>query len=152
MVAYNFQKRFVAPIRANTKRQTIRAERAGRSRHARPGEAVQLYFGLRTKHTRLIAAPTCESVSTVTLDFIRDLLIFGDDRCVDEADHDAFAADDGFADWQDMREFWEKQHPGVLVFSGVLIRWAPILMPEGADLDALAGGGQLDMFPAEACL
>jgi hypothetical protein len=43
MVAYSFNPIFVGPILAGTKRQTIRAER---KRHARPGEAMQLYTGM----------------------------------------------------------------------------------------------------------
>ena len=35
MVAYSFKKQFGPPILAGTKAQTIRAERAGRSRHVR---------------------------------------------------------------------------------------------------------------------
>lgn len=71
MVAYSFKKQFIRPIliglgaplspdefavgmdefgnvsRPVGKRQTIRA--LGKRRHARPGELVSLYFGMRTK-------------------------------------------------------------------------------------------------------
>ncbi|MEJ0016825.1 MAG: ASCH domain-containing protein [Acetobacteraceae bacterium] len=47
MVAYSFKRDFAAPILAGIKRQTIRADRR---RHARPGEVLQLYTGMRTKH------------------------------------------------------------------------------------------------------
>ena len=45
MVAYSFKRRFREPILAGSKQQTIRADR---KRHARRGEALQLYTGMRT--------------------------------------------------------------------------------------------------------
>lgn len=138
MVAYSFQKRFEAPIRANAKRHTIRAERAGRSRHARPGELLQLYVGMRTSSCRLIATPICDRVWPIQID-LQGEIVFGIDGEVSRVrDFDAFAVSDGFADWADMAAFWAKHHPGVLAFSGVLIGWAPI---EPEDLRPLATGG-----------
>lgn len=133
MVAYSFKKRFIVPIRANTKRQTIRAERRGRSRHARPGEPVQLYFGMRTKHVRLIAAPLCEAVYPISI-HLGDRIVCANDGWIrEEADLDAFAVCDGFRDFDDLTAFWRREHPGVLAFSGVLIRWAPIAAFAPAD-------------------
>ncbi|MCF4125020.1 hypothetical protein [Methylobacterium sp. SyP6R] len=151
MVAYNFQGRFVPAIRAGNKRQTIRAERTGRVRHARPGEAVQLYQGMRTKKCRLIAAPLCEAVWPVQIDLDAGIVILPQVKHVLPADLDAFAWSDGFCDWAAMTMFWRSRHPGVLLFSGVLIRWEPIaaedLAPEGA-----RRGGQMDLFPERAGL
>jgi hypothetical protein len=65
-VAYSFQRRFVAPILAGTKRQTIRAER---KRHARPGEVVSLYHGMRTRQCFLIAQAPCVDVQPIRLQF-----------------------------------------------------------------------------------
>lgn len=68
MVAYSFQKRFVPKILAGLepgpwlpgmKRHTMRQPRLGRSRHARPGDTIQLYMGMRTKHCRQIARVRC---------------------------------------------------------------------------------------------
>ncbi|MFK5597639.1 hypothetical protein ACFZ8E_11600 [Methylobacterium sp. HMF5984] len=58
MVAYSFKARFAAPILAGTKAQTIPAERTGRSRHARPGEQLQLFSGMRTKHCLRLGDPS----------------------------------------------------------------------------------------------
>ena len=49
MVAYSFNSRFEVAIREGWKTQTIRA---GRKRHARPGEMLQLFCGMRTAHCR----------------------------------------------------------------------------------------------------
>lgn len=125
MVAYSFKRRFVDPILAGTKRQTIRADR---KRHALPGEQLQLYTGMRTKQCRLIAKATCIAVDQVLLDFtaygvvrINGIVLFSDAKMQE------FARSDGFASWSDMRAFWRENHPGVDRFEGVIIRWGGLL-------------------------
>ncbi len=125
MVAYSFKRQFIRPILRQTKQQTIRADRR---RHARPGEPLQIYFGMRTKSCRLIGHATCLLAHPIRLDFVanrveRDV---GLPR-VSAADLDRFAMDDGFADWAAMRSFWRTEHPDVPVFSGVLIGWGTSL-------------------------
>lgn len=140
MVAYSFQPRFVPAIRSGLKRHTIRAERGGRSRHARPGELVQLYQGLRTRHARLIAEPVCEEVWPVRLDLAGCVTI----GIEIQTDLDAFAVADGFRDWADLCAFWRRQHPGVVVFSGVMIRWMPIVADHVTPEDVRRGGAGPD--------
>lgn len=123
MVAYSFQKQFAAPILAGTKRQTIRPDR---KRHARRGETLQLYTGMRTKYCRLVGVARCLYASPITIDFEAPLVsyLFGlGTTTVFPSGLDGFARGDGFADWQEMRAFWVKHHPAVSVFSGVLIHW-----------------------------
>lgn len=151
MVAYNFQGRFVPAIRSGLKRHTIRTERGGRSRHARPGELVQLYQGLRTRHARLIAEPVCEEVWPVRLDLAGGIVSANDGWIRTVPDLDAFAVADGFCDWADLCTFWRRQHPGVVVFSGVIIRWMPISAEHITPDDTRRGGrGQMDLFGSEA--
>jgi len=52
MVAYNFQKQFEQKIKDGSKKHTIR--RHSKRRQAQRGDALQLYFGMRTKHCRKI--------------------------------------------------------------------------------------------------
>lgn len=124
MVAYSFKSQFVMPILAGAKRQTIRAPRKGRSRHARPGDDLQLYTAMRTKYCTMIGRAQCCAVFTVTLDFTPDNrvmtagTVLASGRALDE-----FARMDGFADWIELRTFWAKEHPGANYFNGVLIRW-----------------------------
>ena len=120
MVAYSFQQRFVAPILAGTKHQTIRAER---KRHARKGETLQLYTGMRTRHCSLIGVALCTDVSRLRLGIEGDWLEARDWRWHARGRLDGFARDDGFADWPEMQHFWRQQHPGIPIFTGVLIRW-----------------------------
>jgi hypothetical protein len=128
MVAYSFRSRFVEPIQARAKRQTIRAPRR---RHARPGEALQLYTGMRTKQCRLIGLARCASVWPIRLS-IKPALHRHDFGEVEYGgrvlnmiqDLDAFARTDGFDDWWHMRLFWLTEHgPHLDAWEGVMIRW-----------------------------
>lgn len=140
MVAYSFNPRFVEPIRQGFKTQTIRAH--GRRRHARPGELLQLYSGMRTAHCqRILPDVPCLELMEVEIQFrageITRIVTDGVPVC----DLDAFAIRDGFADAVDMWAFWHDHHPqaveaatgGIMVaFRGVLIEWARPAEPEMA--------------------
>lgn len=137
MVAYSFKAFFAPQIVCGLKRQTVRANR---KRHALPGEALQLYTGMRTKHCRKILDAVCESVTPVTFWITPnsiDLKVGGarpQDRLSPE-EAERLAADDGFAPGaicaidavgktalENMHDFWLREH-GVGRFEGVLIRW-----------------------------
>lgn len=66
MVAYSFAPIFAPQIEALTKRQTVRGDRR---RHARVGEPVQLYAGMRTRHCRKLVAidPICDFVAPIRI-------------------------------------------------------------------------------------
>lgn len=133
MVAYSFQRQFIAPIVSGRKRQTIRARR---KRHARKGEALQLYTAMRTKNCRLIGRAICASVEGVRLDFVKNSVAWWaldaegpDDAGIytSRADLDHFAQQDGFKNWAEMRAFWDAEHGDegntIGYFEGVLISW-----------------------------
>lgn len=123
MVAYSFKKRFANDIAHGRKRQTIRAH--GKRRHARPGEPVQLYTGMRTKQCRklLKTDPICKAVTDIRIRVPHSMepcqITFkGETRYVD---HD-FARADGFDSPEDFTRFWFDTHgPGY--FEGVVIEW-----------------------------
>jgi len=127
MVAYSFKPRFVSCIEAGTKHQTIRAERKGRARHARPGGPVTLLTGPRMKPV-LIGRSVCTGVFRIILDFknggVRTIApVSGvSTATTDVAGLDAFARGDGFDDWHDMQMFWMENH-GSIQFEGVMIKW-----------------------------
>lgn len=123
MVAYNFQNRFAPDIRSGAKKNTIRAMRKGRSRHARPGEALQLYTGMRTSVCeKLIDDPTCLNVLPIEINqncckvFIR---LDGRELRSDEAEELAIA--DGFKNVEELAAFFKETHG--LHFEGVSISW-----------------------------
>lgn len=124
MVAYSFKQRFVEAIRGGTKRQTIRADRR---RHARPGEEVQLYCGMRTRGCFLIARARCIETLPIELSFVSRCIVIGTRATiVGRQNRDAFARADGFDTWDDMMAFWRQEHPHVgPSFCGVLVSWRP---------------------------
>lgn len=125
MVAYSFNPRFEVAIREGWKTQTIRR---GRARHARPGEMLQLFCGMRTQFCRkIIADVRCTEVMRVEIDFDDDGAIEAiRTDGVRVRDLDAFAVRDGFTDSDDMAAFWRKEHGALegMQFHGVLIEWA----------------------------
>lgn len=137
MVAYSFAPQFVEAVSTLRKRQTVRADR---KRHARPGEPIQLYAGMRTKYCRKLVQidPIVLDVRHISIvlspsasRIVLGIEINGIPLCGEEIE--AFAAADGFDpdDLVDgystprMGAFWLKHHPDVRVFEGVVIRWAP---------------------------
>lgn len=121
MVAYSFNRMFIQPLITKRKIGTIRADR---KRHARVGEEVQLYHGMRTKSCTLIGRADCQAVYPIWLNFAADQVHVADSELgsghVRQIENiDAFAQGDGFNDWPHMRTFWE----GVLHFYGRWIIW-----------------------------
>lgn len=142
MVAYSFQRRFIAPIcvglgipwinafgveppNVRPKTQTIRA--VGKRRHARKDEMLQLYYAMRTKQCRQIGTGKCSGAGGIRIFIEKGRIDVEGEKIVKTAPAlDAFALGDGFADWYDMREFWRENHGDVVrlgPFVGVLIKW-----------------------------
>ncbi|MCJ2069619.1 hypothetical protein MKK75_12605 [Methylobacterium sp. J-030] len=138
MVAYSFKKRFGPPILAGTKAQTIRAERAGKSRHARPDEFVQLYTGLRTRQCTKLGEARCLAAWPIKMDLIVGIVFANDGWIRPAPDLDEFARQDGFQDWWELVAFWVVEHPGVELFEGVLIRWQPLVPASELDIAGVA--------------
>ncbi len=135
MVAYSFKQRFAQPILDGMKLHTIRADR---QRHARPGEEMQLYTGMRTRQCRLIARVICTEILPILIDLSeQEVIISGDGSAIsgwpwpvkdwskmagdDFVIHgmlltrfnggvETLARNDGFASWDAMREFWIEEH------------------------------------------
>jgi hypothetical protein len=134
MVAYSFAPQFHDQVSALQKLQTVRANR---KRHARAGEPVQLYAGMRTRQCRKLVQtdPVCLDVRQIVIELggpslIKSIEIEGIPLDADEIE--AFAVADGFgstlADGHArlrMGLFWTEHHPLVATFDGVVIRWEP---------------------------
>jgi hypothetical protein len=152
MVAYSYKGRFVAPIRVGLglpvlnlhyelggylpgqpirpKLQTIRAN--GKRRHARAGETIQHYHGMRTTKCFKIGDATCARVDEIRISIRSERIEIrrsdaGSSLIDKAAALDAFARSDGFDDWADMRAFWLEEHGGHRIgpFCGVLVQWKP---------------------------
>lgn len=142
MVAYSFKSFFAPQIASGEKCQTIRSDRP---RHARPGERVQLYQGMRTKHCRKIiddqictkVLPIEIAISELINELVASVVVDGIHLHRDEVEQ--FARADGFAPEllgdlipaklrgrtarETMGRFWVANHPGVTTFAAVLIKW-----------------------------
>ena len=128
MVAYSFKQRFAAPIRERIKIHTMRNDR---KRHARIGEELQLYTGMRTKQCRLIGIATCADVQPVRLDLRRPLVAIGNREPIRKT-HDLhrFAISDGFDSLAELLEFWEEEHARVDTWEGVIVFWKDLRLAE----------------------
>ena len=135
MVAYSFAPQFIEPVCTLKKRQTVRGLR---KRHAQPGEAIQLYTAMRTRHCRKLVTPdpVCLDVRHIRIDLNtkHGLLIAGisiEGVALDDDDIERFAVADGFGSAlsegfarQRMGEFWVSRYEWA-AFEGVVIRWEP---------------------------
>lgn len=132
MPLLGFRPRFATPILDGTKRQTIRAPRKDKRPHAREGQTLHLYTGLRTKNARKLGEATCTVVDEVRLNFLRDRVTvtsaIGTRPILQPADLDEFAQADGLADWADMKATFRDLHGADLVeFWGSIIYWGRLL-------------------------
>ena len=145
MVAYSFKTIFADQVAGLRKCQTIRADRR---RHARPGERLQLFAGMRTRQCRKLVTPDPVCLSVQRIDIVTSVLVDGviasiaiDGQPLDRGDIESFAEADGFGcaevgDWRlkeiggkgsarwNMGHFWKESH-GIGRFEGVLIKWEP---------------------------
>lgn len=131
MVAYNFQAHFAEPIRAGVKRNTIRRNgkprRNGKSRHASPGDMVQLYTGQRTKRCQKIIpdqvcnlrAPIEIQVGSASIKWIE----IGGEPIKSLEELESFARADGFFSLAHMSQFWFKFHGLGLFKDASVIGW-----------------------------
>ena len=124
MAAYNFQKQFVPAIETGAKTNTIR--KIGKRRHARPGEAIQLYTGMRTKSCRKIIEPdpVCLGVKLIRINVGYDAIesVIVGYKLLQESRLERFAKGDGFDSLERMHQFWIEFH-GVGKFIGLFISW-----------------------------
>jgi uncharacterized protein YqfB (UPF0267 family) len=133
VVAYNFNSAFVEDVAAGRKRQTVRRHR---KRHVRPGEFIQLFTGMRTRHCRKLTEidPVCLRVDEIEIDVaVRGIAAMRINGIpLSKEDQDAFARADGFGGFafplQTMGHWWRRIHGGG-TFRGVVIIWSDPLRP-----------------------
>ncbi len=147
MALLGYQKRFAEEVMTGVKRNTIRMKR---KHPIKPGETLYHYTGLRTKHSYKLLESKCLFVFEVTIEnsdvlfdksnitdtevmehannFLADLyctaLLIGKPKTKKAALRiclDAFAQNDGFEDFDCMKQWFNKTHG--LPFTGDFIRW-----------------------------
>jgi hypothetical protein len=132
MVAYSFKDRFGALIENGTKTHTFRVVTPGR-RHAKVGDELQLYTGMRTKACRLRKRTECVSSDHCLIEWTKsralahgdlwNVAIYLGGRSVKDVDRWIVA--DGFVNAADFRAYWEAAHPGIMSMQGICIGWKP---------------------------
>lgn len=131
MPLLGFRPRFGPAILDGVKRQTIRAPRKDARPHAREGDTLHLYTGLRTKNARKLGTATCLGVDEVYMNFQRNAVTVTTDlgvRPILSFDAlDDFAKADGLEDWADMKATFAALHGDGVEFRGALIRWGKLL-------------------------
>lgn len=115
MVAFNFKKQFSADVEAGRKVQTIRQRM-----RAKPGDALQLYTGMRSPSCRKLRDAICLVVDSVTI--TPSGPFFGHPELWPK-DKNVFAESDGFATYADMYQ-WFCDTYGEEIFNGYITRWA----------------------------
>jgi hypothetical protein len=78
---------------------------------------------MRTKHCFLIGKAQCRTVMPIVLDVERAHITLPTAVYYTARDLLTFARRDGFENWDDMMAFWREHHPGVTIFTGVIIHW-----------------------------
>ena len=116
MVAINFSAQFAGPVERGEKLQTIRQKA-----RCRPGDALQLYTGQRTKACRKLVTPDpiCTVVTYVHLS--ADDVVLGSTKHAPRG-FDEFAKADGFESYDAMWKWFAKRYD-VDHFIGRLIKW-----------------------------
>lgn len=120
MVAYNFKREFVGPIRSGRKRWTVR--RNGKRPHAQRGQALQLYYGLRSSQAAKIGDAVCAMSLPIVIDVTADKIVSIELGGLPVDDLEQFAISDGFESLACMHLFFLNMH-GVGRFEGTLIGW-----------------------------
>lgn len=131
MVALNFKAQFADDVEDGRKRRSIRAPRKD-GRDPKRGDKLQLYTGMRQKGCRKLGESVCTNVRPVEITGTNIILdgrtlyagnapAYAGYAAPEEHYDSDFARADGFDGFQDMMEFFEKEHG--LPFKGNLIEW-----------------------------
>ena len=127
MPALNFKAQFAEAVEHGTKRQTVRAPRKDGRPHAKVGDTLKLYTGMRSKACRLLGQATVTSLCQVRIEAC-EMFVNGKrlpsaiyDRSCEQTDNE-FAEADGFDRFMDMADWFRDTHG--LPFEGTVIRWS----------------------------
>jgi hypothetical protein len=119
-----FRPRFIEPIKAGTKCQTIRP--LGK-RRILPGDDLSLRHWLEKPYrSPQVKIAVATARPTQVVEITQSGVKLADRRRVRNVrELDAFAVRDGFVDWDEMRTYWKDMH-GPARFLSMLIPWLPV--------------------------
>ncbi|KQI69408.1 hypothetical protein AN189_03020 [Loktanella sp. 3ANDIMAR09] len=118
--------RFAADVEDGTKRRTVRADRKDGRPHARVGDRLKLYTGMRTPQCRLLGEATVIAIDRIRIE-PTEMWLNGTrlhsiihDRSAPQTDNE-FAQADGFEGFTEMADWFHDTHG--LPFEGSVIYW-----------------------------
>jgi hypothetical protein len=120
MVAYSFMKRFAELIDADMKPHTIRDDNHN-NRHAKTGDELQLYTGMRTKQCRKLRDTECIGSYEIDIDIRRQvvyLLAAGEWLSLTPWHIRELAIKDGFESVDEFFSFFKERRDRVLIAWG----------------------------------
>ena len=134
MVAYSFQPEFSTPIETGRKESTIRPK--GKRRHARVGEELQLYTGMRTRNCRQLLRVPCHAA--LPIEIHANAVFLDGVRKVNPAFYAELARVEGFSSFPNLQAWFDRRY-GLPVCDFTQIKWnfkdalsAPESAAEGA--------------------
>jgi len=106
MVAYNFDAAFAGPILGGRKTSTIRAD--GKRRHARVGDLVQAYVGMRTPDCVLLLVAPC--TRSLPIEIHASHVVADGQRKVNPAYYETLARSEGFASFGNLQAWFDRRY------------------------------------------
>lgn len=115
MVAYSFMRRFADLVESDTKPHTIRDNNRN-GRHAKDGDDLQLYTGMRTKSCRKLRDAKCVGVYEIDIQYphVRILISVGWLK-LSRGEINQLAIGDGFDSVDDFFDYFKEKRDRVLI-------------------------------------
>ena len=125
MVAYSFKKQFAGIVESGEKLHTIRALR--KNGHAKPGQNLQLYYGMQTKVCRKLVPvdPVCWEVFDITIDAENQLIWINDSKLNPDQEWQLIKGD-GFDRMKDFWEFFKEPVEGMSLICWAEVEWLKV--------------------------
>jgi hypothetical protein len=129
MPALSYKGRFVDYVEAGLqpkRKKGVRIKRQSvrnfRKVPFKKGDTLYHFYGMRTKFCRRLGTSICKSVHRIIIN--GRAIYIGMKEITDVEKLNAFAYDDGFANWEEMKRWWKLTHgPKCFPFVGQLIKW-----------------------------
>jgi hypothetical protein len=118
-----FNPQFIEPIKNGTKIHTIREDKTGRWKR---DTKIQFWKGNPRNvkaNPHQFATGICTRIKDIRIIFnpLEDVVWYGKFSISTKISLDSIAHSDGFENWNEMRNWFLKQYPGITEFKGKLI-------------------------------
>lgn len=127
-----YKKRFVEPIKAGTKKHTVREDKHNRWR---AGLTMHMATGIRSKYYNCFNQTHCTGTQPITMHMEKDddgglsvLVIKVNGKRLDDTTINSFVVADGFKDLHDFKKWWlpELAVRPAYTYTGKIIHWTDL--------------------------